>query len=430
MSEIRKEHTNFKLLNEEKIKETELWLSENVIFLNEKIDRSTLHRLNSSITRFDEKFGPYRSKLPAIAKVLADAEKGLYVVITGNASKKSAGHMLERMSMLYNIFSDFFSRDLTTLLKTPVFRAACSSPEIALNAFEHPEHNHKMVKRCFVAALRPDRKEKDIFDRVYKNIPMPSVNWNEAAKQLMSLSVNELRNLSDIEKVPAVVVADVEPDFIQEQVLRDIEQDPRFQQLQRQIQRMIQFAGQYKIDHIKDAANAMFEEMIDLLGSEQTLWGRIKGTVSSPFKKLLSQAVMAVNTFNIVKNTWDRQKGVFIERQKAIGGEPTPRIVSAIEALFTRAAQRAGQIPSGFTSLFRTEPYPGLEPDTIISQFKIHVAEPELKTAGQPTPARPGGAPTTPAPTLSPAVPPASPAPSTGHPPPPIVNPPAAPPSS
>ncbi len=406
MSEIRKEYKNFKLINEEKLAETENWLSENVIFINERIDRGTLHRLNSSIARFEEKFGPYRSKLPAIAKVLADAEKGLYVVITGNASKKSAGHMLERMSLLYNIFSDFFGRDLTTLLKTPVFRAACSSPDNALNTIEHPEHNHRMVKRCFVAALRPDRKEKDIFDRVYKNIPMPSMNWNDAAKQLMCLSVNDLRALSEVEKVPAVVVSDVEPETttLQEQIMQDIEQRPEFQNLQRQLSEMMRLAEQYNMDQrIKDNMRKMSDDLIELIRNQTTSSqiGDIATTIftlgikDSPLDKLLKQAVMVVQTFAVLKRTWDQNKELFKTRF-ASTRTLSSSDKDAIEKLFDRALERGGQMPGTISRFFgrldftRTEPYPGLEPETLRNEF-MKVVERDLQVGSTDKP-RPAGA--------------------------------------
>lgn len=207
MTQIRKEQKKFKLIYEEKV-QTINWLENNAILITEGFDRSILHRLNSSISRFDQKFGPYKTRLPAIAKVLGDAEKGLYVVITGGTSKKSAAHMLERMTLIYNILSNFFGRDLHMLLKTPVFKTAMGMPDRALNMIDHPEHNQKMIKRVFIAALKPDKIEREVFDRVYKNIPMPSINWNEASRQLMGLCVNDLQELCGVEKVPAVIVND------------------------------------------------------------------------------------------------------------------------------------------------------------------------------------------------------------------------------
>lgn len=399
MNQIRKEYKNYKLINEQQIKETEKWLSENVIFINERIDRSTLHRLNSSIARFEDKFGPYRSKLPAIAKVLADAEKGLYVVITGNASKKSASHMLERMSMLYNIFSDFFSKDLGMLLKTPVFRSACSSPDMALSAIENPEHNHKMIKRCFMAALKPDHKEKDIFNRVYKNIPMPTMNWHDAAKQLMTLSVSDLRKLSDMEKVPAVVVADVDSQSLQEQMLRDIEQRPEFQNLQRQITEMTRLAIEYRMDQrVLDNMKKMSDDLVELIRN-QTLGSQLGdaaasiftlGIKDSPIKKLLKQAITVVQTFAVLKRTWDQNKEFF--KARLTGTTMSSGDKDALEKLFDRALERGGQMPGAVSRFFgglditRTEPYPGLEPETLRNEF-MKVVERELRTGptGQPT---------------------------------------------
>lgn len=393
MNEIRKDYKNFKLLNEQTNQEAKTWVIHNVILLNEKFDRSTLHRLNSSIQRFDQKFGPYRSKLPALSKVLNDAEKGLYVVITGGASKKSAGHMLERMTLIYNILSNFFGRDLGALLKTPVFRTAVAMPERALNQIEHPEHNPKMIKKVFLAALKPDRIEREVFDRAYKNIPMPSLNWSEASNQLMGLCVNDLNELCGIEKVPAIIV-DTEntenTEDLQENLSR-IEERPEFALLQSAIGNIYNFVRDHNFSSsFINNVNRLSDELVDLINN-QGLASRtysyltsLGGTITSqdPAARLLVQCTRVVQIFTTIKATWKANKDMFMGRVRNTG-QIQPRDVDAIKSLITRALEKGGQIPSGlskFTGMLTRISNPsGLDPNTIITEYYEHVIKKDLE---------------------------------------------------
>lgn len=400
MTQIRKEQKEFKLLIEEK-ERTIQWLEKNAVLIHEGFDRSILHRLNSSISRFDEKFGPYKTRLPAIAKVLQDAEKGLYVVITGGTSKKSAAHMLERMTLIYNILSNFFARDLQMLLKTPVFKTAVGMPDRALNMIEHPEHNHKMIKRVFIASLKPDRNEREVFDRVYKKIPMPTINWNEAAKQLMGLCVNDLHELCGIEKVPAVVVdnssestkqeeSKTNPDVIME-IFRSIEERPQYQQLQRAITQLQQIAQENGLTSFNAAITSFSDELLNLISSEDfgtrasTFFSSLGGLIraNDPVQRLLAQGVKAVQTFATVRRVWNQNKEMFLNRARSrgAGATLTPAEKTAIEALLTRALERGGQIASGLRGLVAIEPYPGLEPETIRDAF-MTIIENEVNRGG------------------------------------------------
>ena len=394
MNEIRKEYKEFKLINEDLKEDAKKYVMSNMILLNEKFDRTTLHRLNSSIQRFDEKFGPYRTKLPAIAKVLQDAEKGLYVVITGGASKKSSAHMLERMTMIYNILSNFFGRDLATLLKTPVFRTAVAMPEKALNQIEHPEHNQKMIKRVFVAALKPDRTEREVFDRVYKNIPMPSISWNECAKQLMGLSVNDLNDLCGIERVPAVVVDQTETsadnqEVMQEQI-RSVEQRPEYQAIQRAVTQLLQIARENRLSGFESAIKNLSDDLVALI-RDQSVATRINTFFASggglirgndPAARLMAQAVRAVQTFAIVRRTWNQNKEFFLSRANLSGGTISETDKDAIKQLLTRELERNKQIPGALGRLnpFRVESYPGLSPEEIVDAY-IGVIENDIKTS-------------------------------------------------
>lgn len=207
MSQLRKEYKEFKQIQKQYFKEAaEQWTEENIILINERIDRNAIWRLNSAIQRFDKKFGPYKEKLPAIAEILRKAEEGLQNVITGKLGKRSIAHMLQRMSIIYNIFSNFFGGDLAALLKTPAFRRALEKPDARLDEIAEEGHDLKEVRRALAAALKPNEQERILMRKVYKTFDMPTLDWNLAAKELSCLSSNGLKELAGIQRTPIVVV--------------------------------------------------------------------------------------------------------------------------------------------------------------------------------------------------------------------------------
>lgn len=399
MTEIRKEYKNFKLINENLKNEVQQHVLSNVILINEKFDRTNLHRLNSSIQRFDQKFGPYRTKLPAISKVLNDAEKGLYIVITGGAGKKSAAHMLERMTLIYNILSNFFGHDLGMLLKTPLFRTAVAMPEKALNQIEHPDHNQKMIKKVFVAALKPDRVERETFDRIYKSIPMPSINWNDCAKQLMGLCVNDLNNLCGIENVPAAVVnsskekpAEMEQKDVLNEQIRTIEQRPEFQAIQRAINQLLEIAQENRLTAFERAIKNLSDDFVDIIRNQDygtraaTFFSSLGGLIkqNDPAAVLVAQATRAVQTFSVVRRVWNQNKEFFLSRVRLSGNQLNTDDKDAIKQLLTRALERGGQLPGiiGGLNPFRIESYPGLSPEEIVDAY-IGVIENDIRTTNE-----------------------------------------------
>jgi hypothetical protein len=207
MSQLRKEYKEFKQFQEDIFKEAaELWTEDNVILINERLNRNAIYRLNSTIERFDNKFGPYKDKLPAIADILNNAENGLHLVITGKVGSRTTAQMLQRMSIMYNILSNFFSGDLGALLKTPAFRIAHEQADEKLDKIVDRGHDVKAIRRTLASALKPNDQERLLFRRAYKSFDMPTLDWNMAAKQLCCLSVNELQDLAGIERVPMVVI--------------------------------------------------------------------------------------------------------------------------------------------------------------------------------------------------------------------------------
>jgi ACT domain-containing protein len=207
MSNLRKEYSEYKHIQKQNFREAaEAWTEDNIILINERLNRNAIYRLNSAIQRFDNKFGKYRDRLPAISNILDNAENGLQLVITGKVGSRTTAQMLQRLSIMYNILSNFFGGDLGALLKTPAFRIAHEQPDEKIDKIIDRGHDVKEIRRNLAAALKPSDEERLIFRKVYKSFDMPTLDWNMAAKQLCCLSCNELKDLAGIEKIPMAVV--------------------------------------------------------------------------------------------------------------------------------------------------------------------------------------------------------------------------------
>lgn len=207
MSSLREELLKYKERQQQIIDEAAVaWVQNNIILINERLNRSAISRLTNSIARFDEKFGPFKEKLPAIQNVLDDAETGLQLVLTGKTSDSRATDMLRNLSLVYSLLSDFFGGDLPALLKTPIFRAAKENPEVRLDSLSGPKYNPVVVADTLANALRPSKDELKMLGKVYKNIPLPNLNVEDISKQLLSLSYMELQKLSEVGKVPMVAM--------------------------------------------------------------------------------------------------------------------------------------------------------------------------------------------------------------------------------
>jgi hypothetical protein len=192
------------------------WVENNVILVNEQINRITVKRIINAITKFDETFGPYKTKIPMIAAQLNAAEDDLQKVITGKVNEKKASDTLKRLSFLYNAFSRFFTSDLPVLLSSHLFLAPKNSPDVRLDSLQPGEgtekYNPKAIKDAFTFALVPSKEEQRFVSAIYRSRTIPFIDAPGIATQLLGLSYNELVRLKEIGKVPMVVATEeVEP---------------------------------------------------------------------------------------------------------------------------------------------------------------------------------------------------------------------------
>lgn len=209
MKSLRQAYNTKKTRNSEIISEAALnWLARNVILINEKIDRSTVSRLIDNIQKFEETFGDYKDKLPTIANYLNSAETGLRLVITGQTTDKKTSNMLEQLTYLYSMFSDFFTRDLPVLLRTNLFDPAKENPDTRLNQLRIQTAGRfetDTVRDALANALKPSKEERKLLGRIYRSTTLPKLNAEAIANEMLGLTYNDLEALTKVGKVPMAV---------------------------------------------------------------------------------------------------------------------------------------------------------------------------------------------------------------------------------
>ncbi len=405
MSQLRKEYKEYKHIHEQNFREAaEAWTEENVILINERLNRNAIYRLNSAIQRFDNKFGKYRNRLPAISNILDNAENGLHLVITGKVGSRSAAQMLQRMSIMYNILSNFFGGDLGALLKTPAFRVAHQRPDEKIDKIVDQGHNVKEIRRNLAAALKPSNEERTIFRRAYKSFDMPTLDWNQAAKQLCCLSCNELNDLAGIEKVPMVVVdkENVDDTGLDEQgriaqawnttgnVVSRVAAAPvaavttagvavvqglmnRFKSRSKEMTAAIDKLQKYVsgvegFEDIDTALKSLREKSKSAANTKFDLSGGIRGLLRHPSVIVMKQAVMATEAIEGVLKAWNEHiKSTY---QQGIKASDLPLIKKHLEKTIKGGV--FSRIKGAITGV---KPFPGLSADDIIRSVMFVAAK-------------------------------------------------------
>jgi hypothetical protein len=218
MSQLREEYKKNQQHKEELIDEAAYkWVESNIVLINEQIDRRMIKRLINSITKFDETFGPYKSKIPALASQLDTAEADLQKVLTGRANDQKASDMLKRLSFLYNAFSRFFGRDLPILLSSHLFSAPRANPAVRLDVLQPKDgerYDPTAVRDALQHALTPGADDQKLIRKIYRSKNVPLVDAASISNQLLQLSFNELQALGEVgkgAKVPMVATDEVAP---------------------------------------------------------------------------------------------------------------------------------------------------------------------------------------------------------------------------
>ena len=218
MSSLRKEYKQSQQKKNEIVTEAAVsWVEQNFILINEKLNRKDVNRLITSISKFEEKFGNYSDRLPAVRSILDQAQTGLQLVVTGKASDSRAADLLKELSVLYSLLSGFFGQDLPILLKMNLFADAKANPTVRLDSLTGT-FDTKSVLAAFENALRPDKEEMALAKRIYKKGKLPMVDAKVVAGDLLHLSYNDLSELAGIQKTPMVITQDEVDGVVDEQV--------------------------------------------------------------------------------------------------------------------------------------------------------------------------------------------------------------------
>ena len=203
---IREEYKQSKKQEQEIVTEAAMkWLDNNVVVLSEKIDRNGIKKFVRQVERFEDLFGPYASKLPTISNILDGAEVNLQDVLTGRKSDKRISDTMQYVSYAYNALSDFFSKDLPLLLRTKTFNKARENAEVRLDALSGAGFDANTAQRVFSTAITPSKDEMALIGRIVKKKHIPNIDAKRISSELLSLTFNELQDLTNIGKVPLVV---------------------------------------------------------------------------------------------------------------------------------------------------------------------------------------------------------------------------------
>lgn len=401
MSQLRKEYSKSKSKKEEIVSEAALnWLAENVIIINEALDRKSVKRLISSIQKFEDTFGPFSDQVPSIKLHLDAAETGLELVITGRSSERKTSNLLKQMSYLYSALSGFFAKDLPILLKSRFFRAAKEQPDQRMDMLPSAspgghKHNPKIIQDAIATALRPSKEEKKLLGKMYRSTKLPELEPRKIARELMSLTYSDLESLTKIGKVPMVATPEdmeepevsetpgaegTEQEVATESVFRRSDQlltesilsEASIREVGPILQQLTAIVKNAGLSDLQKPLNDLYTQLTQFLSSNAgskvkqaiSQAGAKGGSIADIFKtpggKLLKQANMAIETLKGLGQAWPEiqpftQKPEISDKDILNIKQLITKQVSG--GFFKKAAQAFG---------VTTRPFPGLEPESIV----------------------------------------------------------------
>lgn len=386
---LREEYTQKQQANQVMVEEAAYrWLEENVIYINEKINRNSVNRLISSISKFEETFGPYRDKIPSLTSVLEGAEDNLQQVLTGKASDKRASDLLEYLSFVYNVFSGFFAKDLPVVLKTRVFAIPRENPSVRLDSLSGGSgFDASIAAKTFSNALKPSDDEVKLLGKVLKSKALPKLDYNKVAMEMLGLSYNDLVELTNVSRTPLVTTPALEEDVAiteegTEEVLEEQGASAGADDLATAGQRVAQLkqiatkAGLSA--SLSGAINKLHSDIIKFDGSDlgskfKAQFDQLKGAAAgeskssladlfkTPGGKLLKQANMAIELFTAIGNALPNMKAILDKE------DVTDADLNSLRAILTKRV--GGGILKRAAQAFNvtTQPYPGLDPESVVN---------------------------------------------------------------
>lgn len=399
MTHLRKEYTKHKVEHERIVDEAALgWLEDNVIIVTEKINRHAVNRLVSSITKFEETFGPYKQRVPSIATVLDGAESNLQTVLTGKAGDKRTAEMLEYLSFVYNVFSSFFSKDLPVILGTKVFAAARENPTVRLDSLvmrggPSTGFSADTALKTLAHAISPSPEETKLIGRILRSKAMPKLDYKRMAGELMGLSYADLEELTNIAKTPIITTPTEEQ--IQTEARNRLKEHRELlteaasmQEVGASIEQLKQIVSKAGLTtlmpvvsdlhtklnayHGSDAGKQLEAMLQQATGADGNANG-LADLFKTPGGKLVKQANMAIELFKTIGKAWPNVKDLINKDQ------PTEQDIANIKGILTK------QVSGGFFKKaaqafgFATSPYPGLEPQAVVDALTSSTAVAESK---------------------------------------------------
>lgn len=408
MSSLRQELKNKKAKQANMLHEAATaWVQDNIILISEKLNRTAVTKLTNSIVKFDDKFGPFKDKLPEIQKVIDDAEVGLQLVLTGKTSETRATDMLRKMSMVYTMLSDFFGSDLPMLLRTPIFKAAKENPGMRLDSISDGSHDPAIILATFTNALRPSKDELKLLGRVYRSVPMPDLKPEIIAKQLLGLSYEELQQISSIERVPMVAIekdgasdnaaasemtpatpleekTDKEPkSTLEEELDEQVTGNENVAQLSKALGDLSAIFT--AVPELRDTP--LFGAVTNLRKEAQKAisGGRIGALMrqgpaalfKDPTGKVVAQAQMAVEMFKKLGAAWPKIQPLFADGN--FDAEEQAELVKILRK------ELDGGLLAQLKNAFKVSAYPGLSSSDVIKVISDIASSPAADAAGQKT---------------------------------------------
>lgn len=380
MRNLRQEYQKNKEIKNQIITEAAVeWIDSNVVIINEKINRSSVNRLVSSIAKFEETFAPFEQKVPTITAIVDGCEENLQMVLTGKAGDKKASEVLEYLSFVYNLFSTFFSKDLPVVLKAKMFRVAQENPGVRLDSLTG-SFNVDAASKAFAHAIEPSPEELKLIGKVLKAKSIPKIDSRKIAEELMALSYDDLVELTSIQKVPLATTPkklDPEDTVVSEgMILREqrLLMEASIEDIGKKIDTLKQIVTQTGIQAIAEPINKLHSEINAFEATpafeqiKQTITaqvGRDGTAITDLFKSkggiLIKQANMAIELFNALGQAWPKIKSA-VDFQN-----PSEQDINNIKAIITKAVSGGVFKKAAQAFGLATKPYPGLSPEEVMN---------------------------------------------------------------
>jgi hypothetical protein len=379
-SSLRKALVRNKRQSKEAIEEAALrWFASNVIVLNEKIDRKQVKRLLKAVEKFEEIFGAYRTKIPAIGGQLDQAENALQQVLTGQSGVRSAGYLLQQLNYLHGLYSGFFSRDLPLLLRAKMFGPAREQPDVRIDQVRSASQVDSIdlgaIQDAVHNALQPTKEEAGLLKKVYRGTCFPKIDYKSIAQQLMTLSYQELEELTTMGKTPLVSTEPAPEETPGTEV-------PTTEGLARGAGRSV-LLEKFDAEQARELARVVsgIQRNIDTAVPELATIATAVGSLESQARNEITsgkwikgnsvkQLLMFYNLLTKVKGQWPTIRGMFSK-----GTEIGPEQIGQLQKALSGAG--ADSFLTKLGNALSTNHFPGLDPATFADQVSAAAQRPE-----------------------------------------------------